>query len=69
MTRAIHLKVVENMTSGAFIDALRRFTSRHSTTRVIYSDNASTFVSSSNILTQFSKQQDVAKELSNMRTA
>ena len=68
VTRAIHLEVVENMTSGAFIDALRRITSRHSIPRVIYSDIASTFVSASNILTQFFKQPDVAKELSNMRT-
>ena len=67
VTRAIHLEVVENMTSGAFIDALRRFTSRHSIPRVIYSDNASTFVSASKILTQFVKQPEVAMELVNLR--
>ena len=67
VTRAIHLEVVENMTSGAFIDAIRRFTSRRSIPRVIYSDNASTFVSASNILTQFFKQPEVAMELANLR--
>jgi hypothetical protein len=67
-TRGIHLEVVENMTSIAFIDAMRRFTSRHSIPRVIYSDNTSTFVSASNILVQFFKHPDVAKELANMRT-
>ncbi|XP_057367044.1 uncharacterized protein LOC130688068 [Daphnia carinata] len=55
------------MTSGAFIGAMRRFTSHHSIPRVIYSDNASTFVSSSNILNEFFKHPDVAKELANMR--
>lgn len=67
VTRAIHLEVVENMTSGAFIDALRRFTSRHSIPRGLYPDNASTFVSASNILIQFFKQPEVASKLANMR--
>lgn len=66
VTRAIQLEMVENMTSGAFIYASRRFTSRHSIPHVIYSDNALTFVSASNILTQFFKQPDGAKELVNM---
>ncbi|XP_057377948.1 uncharacterized protein LOC130699911 [Daphnia carinata] len=59
VSRAIHLEVVENMTSGAFIDAMRRFTSHHSI------PHASTFVSASNILNKFFKHPDVAKELAN----
>ena len=51
----------------AFIDALRRFTSRHSIPQGLYPDNASTFVSASNILIQFFKQPEVASKLANMR--
>ena len=50
VTRAIHLEVVKDMTAGSFINALKRFTGHHPIPRLIYSDNASTFVNASNHL-------------------
>lgn len=44
MTRAIHLEVVEDLTSKAFIAALRRFMSRRGRCNTIYSDNGTNFV-------------------------
>lgn len=67
-TRAIHLEAVEDMTAGSFIDAMRRFTGHHPIPRLIYSDNATTFLSVSNILVKLFSHPDVTKELANMRT-
>lgn len=44
-TRAIHLEVVEGLTTEAFIDAYQKFAARRSHPRKIISDNAKTFVS------------------------
>lgn len=44
VTRAIHLEVVEDLTSKAFIAALRRFMSRRGRCNTIYSDNGTNFV-------------------------
>jgi len=44
VTRAIHLEVVEDMTSKAFIASLRRFMSRRGRCTTIYSDNGTNFV-------------------------
>ncbi|XP_060861884.1 uncharacterized protein LOC132938914 [Metopolophium dirhodum] len=44
VTRAIHLEVVEDLTSKAFIAALRRFMSRRGCCNTIYSDNGTNFV-------------------------
>lgn len=43
-TKAIHLELVSDLTSEAFIAALRRFSSRRGKPAHIYSDNASNFV-------------------------
>jgi len=43
-TRAIHIELVSNLTSEAFIAALRRFSSRRGKPANIYSDNGTNFV-------------------------
>lgn len=43
-TRAIHLEVVEDLTTDAFLDAYQRFASRRGHCRSITSDNATNFV-------------------------
>jgi len=43
-TRAVHLEVVEDLTSSAFIASLRRFMSRRGRCTRIYSDNGTNFI-------------------------
>ncbi|XP_055543014.1 uncharacterized protein LOC129728593 [Wyeomyia smithii] len=43
VTRAVHLELVSDMTTSAFIGALQRFTSRRSVPREIHFDNGSNF--------------------------
>ena len=43
VTRAVHLELVPDLTSEAFIRSFRRFISTQGICRIIYSDNAKTF--------------------------
>lgn len=43
-TRAVHLEVVSNLSTQAFLAALKRFVSRRGRCKTIYSDNGSNFV-------------------------
>jgi len=43
-TRAVHLEIVEDLTSNAFVAALRRFMSRRGRCSKMYSDNGTNFV-------------------------
>ncbi|GBL81567.1 hypothetical protein AVEN_93371-1 [Araneus ventricosus] len=43
-TKALHLDLVSDLTSGAFIAALKRFCSRRGTPKGIHSDNGTTFI-------------------------
>ena len=43
-TKAIHLEMVSNLTSEAFIEALRRFIARRGLIDYLYRDNGSNFV-------------------------
>ncbi|XP_077547781.1 uncharacterized protein LOC144160032 [Haemaphysalis longicornis] len=43
VTRAVHLELVTDMSTGTFIHAFRRFVSRRGLCRGVYSDNALTF--------------------------
>lgn len=49
-TRAVHLEVVEDLSTEAFLAALRRFVSRRGISSDIYSDNATNFVGANNQL-------------------
>ncbi len=48
-TRAIHLEVVEDITTLSFLEAFRCFVSQHSRPAVIMSDNEKTFEKGANI--------------------
>lgn len=49
-TRAIHLELVSDLTSSAFIAALRRFMARRGVSTNIFSDNGTNFVGANNEL-------------------
>ncbi|XP_037959451.1 uncharacterized protein LOC119688862 [Teleopsis dalmanni] len=49
-TKAVHLEVVSDLTTEAFIAAIQRFISRRGRCQTIYSDNATNFVGARNQL-------------------
>lgn len=60
-TRAIHLEVVSDMSTQAFIAAFKRFVSRRGHCSQVWSDNGTTFVGASKELQEVSKiQEDIA---------
>jgi hypothetical protein len=50
VTRAVHLELASNLSTHNFILAFKRFISRRGLCRIIYSDNAKTFIKADNIL-------------------
>ncbi|XP_064648771.1 uncharacterized protein LOC135500981 [Lineus longissimus] len=64
VTRAIHLELVETLTTEQFMLALRRMMSRRGRCRMMLSDNAKTFKKASDIVQKiFKKQDDVRDKL------
>ncbi|CAK1577880.1 unnamed protein product [Parnassius mnemosyne] len=57
VTRAIHLEVVSDMTSQAFLAAFRRFIARRGKCAHLWSDNGTTFVGASKELRELSSIQ------------
>lgn len=49
-SRAVHLELVEDLSTEAFLAAVKRFGSRRGLPKIMYSDNGTNFVSLSNIL-------------------
>jgi len=49
-SRAIHIEIVSNLTTAAFLDALKRFAARRGLPKTIWSDNGRNFVGASNYL-------------------
>ena len=66
-SRGIHLEVVPDLTSGAFLRCLQRFTSRRGIPRLITSDNATTFKAASRILLKIAKSPEVLAYLASRR--
>lgn len=63
-TRALHLEVVSDMTTQAFLAAFRRFVSRRGHCSKLWSDNGTTFVGASRELQQISTlQSSIAENL------
>ncbi|XP_033229622.1 uncharacterized protein LOC117181164 [Belonocnema kinseyi] len=50
VTKAIHIEIVEDMTTEAFLGALRRFIGRRGVPQTIYSDNGTNFQGTKNAL-------------------
>ncbi|XP_011861755.1 PREDICTED: uncharacterized protein LOC105558592, partial [Vollenhovia emeryi] len=50
-TRAIHIELVSDYSTGAFISAFKRFCSRRGLPQAVYSDNGTTFVGADRELT------------------
>ncbi|XP_053378515.1 uncharacterized protein LOC128548137 [Mercenaria mercenaria] len=63
-TRALHLEVVQNLTEKSFLQAFRRFCSRKSLPRIMVSDNAATFQSTSRYIRQLFESQSIRETLS-----
>lgn len=51
-TKAVHIEVVSDLSTAAFIAALRRFIARKGFCATIYSDNATNFIGAKNELRQ-----------------
>jgi hypothetical protein len=62
-TKAIHLELVSNLTSEAFIAALKRFIARRGLMDHLYSDNGSNFVRANRELKEFFKSEDFLRQL------
>lgn len=66
--KAVHLELVSNLTSEAFIECLRRFIARRGKPSLIWSDHGSNFIGASRQLcelTEFLQQQKASEEISN----
>ncbi|XP_036150809.1 uncharacterized protein LOC118648578 [Monomorium pharaonis] len=67
-TKAIHIELVSDLTSDAFLAALRRFVSRRGKPSSIFSDNGTTFVGASRQLSEiyeFLRKQEVKDSIHN----
>ena len=59
-SRAIHLEVVEDLTTGEFTQACRRFVSHHSIPKVMLSDNATNFKGAAKMLKTLVKHPELS---------
>ena len=64
-TKAIHLELVSNLTSEAFIAALKRFIARRGLIIHLYSDNCSNFVGANRDLKLFFKFKEFVRQVHN----
>ncbi|XP_045023523.1 uncharacterized protein LOC123467803 [Daphnia magna] len=62
-SRALHLEVVQDMSTESFLKAFRRYTGHHRLPRLIISDNASTFITASGYLTKLFNDHQVTRFL------
>ncbi|GAB0086366.1 hypothetical protein DMENIID0001_004160 [Sergentomyia squamirostris] len=70
-TRAVHLEVVSDLSTEAFIACLRRFIARRSTPTDLYSDNATNFTGASRelnrLFSQSQSQAEILTEAANLK--
>ena len=64
LSRAVHLKVVQDLSVETFLQAFRRFAARKSLPRLLLSDNASTYVSAAKELQQLFTSHKLEESLS-----
>ncbi|XP_060536764.1 uncharacterized protein LOC132708412 [Cylas formicarius] len=62
-SKAVHIEIITDLTSEAFMDAFKRFVSRRGLPKHLYSDNAKNFVGTNNIFHKF--YESVAQTASN----
>lgn len=65
VTRAVHLDLVRSLTTGTFLNCLRRFASRRGRPSLIISDNAKTFKAASKVLKGFGEDVELNAYLEN----
>lgn len=63
-TRAVHLEVVSDLSTDAFLNAFKRFTARRGVCANVYSDNATNFVGARNELSEVIRFMKDPKNLS-----
>uniref|UniRef100_A0A069DYA1 Putative bel15-i ag n=1 Tax=Panstrongylus megistus TaxID=65343 RepID=A0A069DYA1_9HEMI len=66
VTRAIHLEVVSDLTTNAFMASLKRFMSRRGVCSKIFSDNATNFVGAAKELRKLFKDENSKQSISEM---
>lgn len=67
-TKTVHLKMVTDLISEAFLAAFNRFTSRRGCLTEIYSDNGRNFIGARNELIKFTKTQTFQNEINQVIT-
>ena len=67
VTRAVHLELVQDMTTTTFVRCLKRFTARRGLPRKIISDNAKTFKATAKLINAIISQREVKDYLSRVR--
>ncbi|XP_036145632.1 uncharacterized protein LOC118646569 [Monomorium pharaonis] len=66
-TKAVHLEVVFDLTTEAFIASLRRFFARRGKAGIIYSDNATNFTGANNELKDLHKLYNSKEHIDNLQ--
>ena len=66
-TRAVHLKVVPDLSSETFIRSFKRFVCRRGIPRLVVSDNATTFKTAARVLSTVFDLPDVQRYLLNLK--
>lgn len=71
-TKAVHIEVVSNLTTEAFLAALRRFTARRGICNQIFSDNGSNFIGAATELKELQEflekeENDIVSTLAEQR--
>ncbi|XP_063418336.1 uncharacterized protein LOC134700764 [Mytilus trossulus] len=67
-TRAVHIELVQDLTTYSFLLAFRRFVSRRSLPKIMISDNASTYISAATEIAKIFKSETVHGKLSELGT-